>query len=557
MEGLKEKPLKIIFLLGAGASRDAGIPTINELTKEFVNDPAKAVRSFSTFLDVEASKLKTDVETLANVTEKFQDKMDLELMMSLILRISDKKEKQLLETTYHDLKSIDNERIQEIKNLIQGYIRKKCEDITSVEYFWPLEGMSKNKKLDIFTLNYDGTVEIFCEERGIKYTDGFEPDWNIKRFDDNESKINLYKLHGSLYWFRTKSNKTIKIPMKGLQTSHVKYLTDEEVSEMMIYPSLEKNKQLGVYSWLSQKFKDELNSSDVCVVIGYSFRDGDIRESIIESLSSNLNLWLIIVGPNASRYKNEIFSSDYGIASRIVTMNMGMIGALTDRTLNSYLSSLSSARQKEQKAWEYQSTTQTRLDNDWNWILNNYLMIDHHDRVKWIVEELSIKRFTRVGDNFPNCVEGIVGSKSLKYLLEYHDKKEEKKLQIWGKIFVDYCIVLEYGFFKNSIQTVLQKSNPIQKNELPFWYTNVGSQPKDDMKKLINELQNIKSQVQNEELQTDVGKLVETLTLYVGDNGQLENSNPGELIKRVRDADLGMKKWANKIINSLQSESHS
>ena len=205
MAGLEEKPLKIIFLFGAGASRDAGIPTINELTKEFVEDPAKAVSSFYTFPGEGASKIKTDVETLANVTEKFQGKMDLELMMSLVLRISDKKEKQLLETTYHDLKSIDNERIQEIKNLIQGYIRKKCEDITSVEYFWPLEGMSKNKKLDIFTLNYDGTVEIFCEERGIKYTDGFEPDWNIKRFDDDESKINLYKLHGSLYWFRTKS----------------------------------------------------------------------------------------------------------------------------------------------------------------------------------------------------------------------------------------------------------------------------------------------------------------------------------------------------------------
>jgi len=483
--------------------------------------------------------------------------MDLELMMSLVLRISDKKEKQLLETTYPDLKSIDDERIQEIKNLIQGYIRKKCEDITSVEYFWPLEGMSKNKKLDIFTLNYDGTVEIFCEERGIKYTDGFEPDWNIKRFDDNESKINLYKLHGSLYWFRTKSNKTIKIPMKGLQTSLVKYLTDEEVSEMMIYPTLEKNKQLGVYSWLSQKFKDELNSSDICVVIGYSFRDGDIRDSIIESLSSNLNLWLIIVGPHASRYKNEIFSLDYGIASRIVTMDMGMIDALTDRTLNSYLSRLSSARQKEQETWKYQSTTQTRLDNDWDWILINYLMIEHHDRVKWIVEELSKKRFTSVGDNFPTCVEGIVGGKSLKYLLEYHDKKDEKKLQIWGKIFVDYCASLEYAFLAHSIQTVLQKYNPVKKDELPFWYKDIGSQPKDNMKKLNNELQNIQSQVQDDGLKTDIGKLIETLTLYVNDNGQLENSNPGELVGRVRDADLGMKKWANKIINSLQSENHS
>ena len=217
-----------------------------------------------------------------------------------------------------------------------------------------------------------------------------------------------------------------------------------------------------------------------------------------------------------------------------------------------YLSSLSSARQKEQEAWKSQSTTQMRLDNDWDWILINYLRIDHHDRVKWIVEELSKKQFTSVGDNFPNCVEGIVGSKSLKYILEYHEKKEEEKLQIWKKIFVDYCTVLEYGLFKNSIQTMLQTSNPIQENELPFWYKDRGMQSTDDMKKLNKELQNIQSQLQDGELKTDVGKLIDTLTLYVNDNGQLENSNPDELIGRVRDADLGMKKWANKIINSLE-----
>jgi len=62
----------------------------------------------------------------------------------------------------------------------------------------------------------------------------------------------------------------------------------------------------------------------------------------------------------------------------------------------------------------------------------------------------------------------------------------------------------------------------------------------------------IQSQLQDGELKTDVGKLIDTLTLYVNDNGQLENSNPGELVGRVRDADLGMKKWANKIINSLE-----
>jgi len=553
MSRFEEKPLKTIFLLGAGASRDAGIPTIKDMTSEFVSDPFKANSPLMTTLAPQSTtQVKDDVDILEKVTEKFLGKTDLELIMSLILRLEDKKEKDLLEIQFSELKRFDEARLQFIKELIQGYIRKKCEDIERVDYLWPLEGMSKNQKMNIFTLNYDGTIEIFCENKGIRYTDGFEPNWNFARFEDKSNQINLFKLHGSLYWFRTKSNKTIKVPMKGLQSSLLKYLTDEEVSEMMIYPTLEKNKQLGVYSWLSQKFKDELNNSKVCVIMGYSFRDGDIKDSIIESLSSNHNLWLIIASPHASKHKKEFFSYDDEIAARIVTMDMDIISAFTDRTLNSYLHDLSGARNNEEKAWQNQSTSQNRLDVDWRWILTNYLRIGHHDRVKWVVEELSQRRFASTGDNFPNIIEGMVGPVSLQYILDYQGKTEQTKLDIWEKIFVDYCSALEYGFFKNSIQNVLKENNPVKKEELPFWYSDNGSQPRDDIRKFGSKLKNTQKQIPDDKLKSTVGKLIQTIDLFVGDNGQLENSNPGELVGRLRTDSLGMKKCATSIIQLLK-----
>jgi len=545
-----EKSLKTIFLFGAGASRDAGILTIDDMTTEFVSDPFKTDKPLTEVLAPQSTdQIKDDVATLTKVTEKFYGKTDLELMMALILRLEDENEKDLLEGKFPELKNLEG--LPLIKELLQGFIRKKCEDIKSVDYLWPLEGMSKNEKLNIFTLNYDAAVEIFCENNGIRYTDGFEPDWNKGRFVEKNIQINLFKLHGSLYWFRTKSNKTIKVPMKGLQSSLLKYLTDEEVSEMMIYPTLEKNKQLGVYSWLSQKFKDELNRSDVCVIMGYSFRDGDIKDSIIESLSSNHNLWLIIASPHASKHKKEFFSYDDEIAARIVTMDMDMINAFTDRTLNSYLRDLSGARDNEEKAWQNQSTSQNRLDADWRWILINYLRIDHHDRVKWVVEELSQRRFASAGDNFPDIIEGVVGPVSLQYILDYQGKNEQTKLDIWEKIFVDYCSALEYGFFKNSIQNVLKENNPVKKEELPFWYSDNGSQHKEAVMKFLPELKNIQKQIENSELKSAVGKLIETLDLLVKDNFALENSNPGELVGRIRDANLGIKRCAERIVQSL------
>ena len=542
----EESSLKTIFLFGAGASRDAGIPTIQELTSEFVNDPVKAT---GTLVKFGTTMTKEDITILSQVAEKFLGASDIEVIMSLILRLEDKKEKELLEGKFPELKKLGESKLYLIKDLIQGYIRKKCEDIKDVEYLWPLEGMSNNQKLNIFTLNYDATIEIFCEKKGIKYTDGFEPDWNPERFDDENMNLNLFKLHGSLYWFRTKSNKTIKVPMKGLQASRIKYLTDEEVSEMMIYPTLEKNKQLGVYSWLSQKFKDMLNQSDVCVIMGYSFRDSDIKESIIESLSSNPNLWLVIANPHASDYKDKIFDGE--VASRIVTMNMNMSQSLTDRNLNSYLEILKTTRLSEESTWKNQSTSQTRFDTEWSWILRNYLRIGHHDRVKWLVEELSQRTFQNIAENFPNCVEGVVGPKSLQYALEYAKKQESKKLDIWKKIFFEYCQVLEYEFFNNSIQTFFVKSNPVTKDDLPFWYKNTGSQRTNEMKQFHSELKEIQKNVPDGELKKAMDKMVETLDLYLNDNGTLENTNPGEVIKRRREAELGLKRWSNQILSLI------
>ena len=124
--------------------------------------------------------------------------------------------------------------------------------------------------MDIFTLNYDGTVEIFCDKHGISYSDGFDPDWHPDAF--KAAKIRIYKLHGSVYLLKSEFGKIIRIPVKSLPIRQVKYWTDENISEMMIYPALQKDKQSDIYLWLSRTFMDKLSAANTLVVIGYSFR---------------------------------------------------------------------------------------------------------------------------------------------------------------------------------------------------------------------------------------------------------------------------------------------
>ena len=542
-----------IFLLGAGTSHPAGISLINEMTADFLNNPLLAIAKFFIFGDENSpSDLNTNVNTLAEVTKSFHGKVDLELIMSLILRLEEKREKELLEKTYPKLAKIDFDELQKIKTVIQGYIRYKCENIKDVEYLWPLEGMSKDKRLKIYTLNYDGTIEIFCEKKGIDYTDGFDPDWNPKRFDDSKHGINLYKLHGSLYWFRTKSNRTIKVPIKGLEVSKVKYLTDETVSEMMIYPTLEKNKQSGVYSTLSQKFKDDLSSSGFCVVMGYSFRDGDIRESIRESLSTNKNLWLIIASPNASTRKTEVFSDDEEISSRILTMDMGFKQAFGDRTLILYLNRISAAKAKELQTWTWQSTSQGRLDQEWTGILRNYVEVSHHDRIKWLVSELSKKNFTHTNNNFPDCIEGVVCPQSIQYMFEYAKKGIQENLTLWKKIFVESCLSIEYRYFVEGIQNIVKQSNPVRKEELPYWCMDGGQNSRSCVIGLLEETRKVQKFIQDGKLKSKLDKLIETLDFLYNTWHAVVNLDPHKMIEEYKKRDLGLKKWATEIINSLK-----
>jgi hypothetical protein len=84
----------------------------------------------------------------------------------------------------------------------QNFIRNKLETINfeSVEYLAPILGFLKQDlTLSIFSLNYDGVVEVLAEGHNQKYSDGFDPFWNIHAFEDPGVRIRIYKIHGSLY----------------------------------------------------------------------------------------------------------------------------------------------------------------------------------------------------------------------------------------------------------------------------------------------------------------------------------------------------------------------
>lgn len=498
-------------MLGAGASEPAGIPLIRNITRGFLQNPIHLTSDLIKSLD--HSKISSNIEILTKVTEEHYGKTDIELIMSIILELEDEKSKKLFQNTYSELKEINSEYLSAIKILINQYIRKECEKFEppNLEYLWPLKGMIHGEqRLKIFTLNYDGALEAYCERNSIEYTDGYDPYWNPNKFES--TKVNIFKLHGSLYWLRTESGRFLRIPLKNLQIDQVKYLTDESVSEMMIYPALQKNKQLEVYSWLSQKFIQELNQTRICLIIGYSFRDEDIRNYLINSLYNNRELWLIVVSPHATQYKKQYFSLDDTISSRIVMLDMDMKTAITHRKIISYLDSLGNCRSKEEQIWNIESRNDSTRESDWLDVIITYANIYHYDRIKWIVEKLSEEGHI-IGVN--RSPLEIIGWKSLEYVFDYDIRGITHKKELWKKFFIEYCTVIEHKYFQS---VLLSASNPISDSEVPSWSKVLAKEAVElALPKLKESAEIVKNHSNvNKECERYLTKFIESLNFLIG-----------------------------------------
>lgn len=559
----KSKRLKTIFLLGAGASKPAGIPTIKDMTEEFMEHPLLEPDK-KHFLESEKA-YRRKFSFIAEIARTVFPRDDIEYMMSVLISLRENNETGKLIRQEYRWSRLDKltkeinkgkqsayyhydekELLIDLQTILEQFIRKKCETIENIDFLRPFMGLIDSKPLKIFTLNYDAIFEIFCENQGLRYTDGVNPYWDEKDFE-KENEVNLFKLHGSLYWLRTKNNRIFKVPIKGLKISNVKFVTDEPVYEMMIYPAINKNKQLATYSWLSQKFRDELNNSELCIIIGYSFRDEDIKNFILEALSINRKLWLLIIDPNATQIKQNNFQQSPEFVFRIISLNEGIEEAVTNRTLHLKLQHIETARRLEDDAHRIQDRTQNRLDSTyWNNVIHNYLRVDHHDRIRMIVEDLRTQPFEGISGSFPETLEGILLPTSLKYALHYRNR-DNAKFEFWQKFFIESCIAFEYSFFERHSSELITKYNPVTEDMLPSWLEPNSSRSHLDPNRIRRDLESLDNIIPSE-IKSSFNKIKRSFHVLderepLSSGGYRVNS-PEEIIEKYKNENLGISKWA-------------
>lgn len=290
----------LIVLAGSGTS----------LT--FNKDPHTNIAPSMWYLWEQCSQLENfeDVKTLLNYSSLAEknndqtDKEDIELLLSLC-------------DSYLALNFLEQDNNTKVKNFLQSAqnkILKLTRFVSNVpEGDWHTHNLfisvlgkrsPKQKRLKIFTTNYDLAFETAASNTGMIVIDGFEysapsrfnPAWfhyDIVNRSQSSDKggaylpniVHLYKLHGSVDWVRT--NKGV---LKKTATS-----TDDE--SVFIYPSSNKYQSSydSPYLDMMSAFLEALQKPKTAILcLGFGFNDKHINNAITMALRTNPELMLMI-----------------------------------------------------------------------------------------------------------------------------------------------------------------------------------------------------------------------------------------------------------------------
>jgi len=256
-----------VIVLGSGASVAFGLPTMWSLSEH----------------------LKTNIVIDKNTNEQW-DKLidlldsgtDLESALQLVT-LDDAISKEIIIKTWELINPKD--------------VDVFFKSLKVFDYF-PLSSLIKKlfnstvKEINIITTNYDRLAEYACEKSGNYHYTGFTNGYYRQKISDDklkvDRKVNIWKVHGSLDWFKYEDNVLI-----GL--SNITNIPEDLVPEI-VTPGIEKYKKTHSepYRTIIQKADNALASHNSYICIGYGFNDSHIQEKLVNKCIHNNSKLLII-----------------------------------------------------------------------------------------------------------------------------------------------------------------------------------------------------------------------------------------------------------------------
>lgn len=300
--------MKTVFILGAGASVEAGLPVsanlpgIEGLNSRILTD-ARADVQFSRRwqnrrepigqivewahrqMITHSPRKQHNAETLFNILDMAAGSGTLPFSAisnrpHRTLQRAEKRYEKYRETAPSDWGGPT--LLDEARKLITNGLHRWLwvDDAEKVRYLVPLLEYCKKTSSAIVSLNYDNCIELASTLCGIEVDDGISR-WTQKRTLHFEpGKIPLIKLHGSLSWYE--SNERLNGGPKRRET--IVRSDDKEKLKLkdriLIFGGTNKLTYTAPFPDLYAEFRKRINEVNEVSIIGYSGMDPHINEVI-------------------------------------------------------------------------------------------------------------------------------------------------------------------------------------------------------------------------------------------------------------------------------------
>lgn len=254
-----------VIVLGSGASVSYGLPTMWTLS-EYLKDNIKVKSNEEWDKFVHLLDNNVDLETALQ-------KVNLDEM-------------------------ITNEIITKTWQLINPKdVEVFFNSLSNQEYF-PLSKLinklfcSTATELNIITTNYDRLAEYACEKNNLYHYTGFSTGFYRTKVPSSlikvKRKVNIWKVHGSLDWFRNNDN--LLIGLSNIQDIPNNFLPE------IVTPGISKYKKTHTepYRTIIQEADNSLENNNNYICIGYGFNDEHIQVKLVNKCIQNNSKLLIL-----------------------------------------------------------------------------------------------------------------------------------------------------------------------------------------------------------------------------------------------------------------------
>lgn len=303
---MSSRSTDIVFLLGAGASVEAGIPAsatmIDEIEKLLSRNDDW--RQFTILYN----HVKSAIHYSAGLKGSFGSDVpfNIETLVNTLYELERNEEHPLYpfiaswNSRFVGLAQAKFEKVREFRRLILRELKRwMCpEDTSAGDYYRGFVSLQKhfNYPLHVFSLNYDLCMERiggpeFRVEAGFADR-GPSHHWDWERFEQSESGANplpqvyLYKLHGSINWKRDESKNLFSVE----QTENV------EADRMdVIFGRDFKLEAADPYLFYAYQFRRFTLDARLVVIVGYGFADDHINKMLTQALKRGGTRQLLVV----------------------------------------------------------------------------------------------------------------------------------------------------------------------------------------------------------------------------------------------------------------------